>query len=287
MKKLSMILICCQLLFSACSDKGSRGSIVTTNEAGITGGQKVIVDSKLSRMVVLVDAAKISSVGFIRNGREVFPVERILCTGTFITENIVLTAAHCIKEAPFKMRIVYSENSSDKSARHSGVAEVLIHESYVKGAATSTNDIALIKIQGKRPSDYSVSTITTMPATTENFSLLSIGYGLTDNKLDDGGILRRVMTTGISYDPSSPTFTIDQSVGTGVCQGDSGGPGFVLKDGKFSVLGVASSVYSLEKEDKTYACRHFGVYANAFYHASWLVKAIEQLNGTANANNAK
>lgn len=286
MKKSLLMLIGCQLLLSACSNpsnQGAKGSIKTTDEAGITGGKVVEVNTQLSRMVVLVDASKRSSIGFIRNGQEVFPIERSLCTGTFISDSIVLTAAHCIEEAPFKMRIVYSENASDKSAKTSEVEQVLIHTGYIKDAAKPTNDIALIKIKGERPADYTVSSMTTIPATKNTFSLMSIGYGLTDSNQKTAGVLRRAFTTGISYDPLSPTFTIDQSDGNGVCEGDSGGPGFVLKDGEFAVLGVATSVYSFVKENDKYACEHFGIYTNVFYHANWILKGVEQLNGTADA----
>jgi tryptase len=122
-----------------------------------------------------------------------------------------------------------------------------------------------------------------MSAANSAFPILSIGYGKTDESKTDWGVLRRVLSTATGYVPQNPIFTIDQSNDTGICSGDSGGPGFYLKDGNYSIIGVATAIYDLESDTKNRPCRHYGVYTNVLYYADWMLKTITKLNGKSNA----
>lgn len=282
MKKFTLLLLFSNLLLVlACSEQRSQKSISAENISGITGGHVVLPQSKLNKMVVLVDSYFISTIARIQNGKEEFETAHYNCTGTFIADDIVLTAAHCIKGAPYKMRIIYSADAHNEDAPESAVEKIIVHPDYDKDIIK--NDLALLKIHGSKPADYPTMAVTTQAATTESFSIMSIGYGVTSEKAQDSGFLRKVNSTATGYEPTSQVFQIDQSKNTGICYGDSGGPGFIYKDGQYAVLGVVSKIYSSLDEKQEFPCRHYGVYTNVYYYAGWLVSAIDELSGKTHA----
>lgn len=95
--------------------------------------------------------------------------EGYLCSGTLISENVVVTAAHCIGKVPQKMFIVFDPDmtpywsiedlKSEKKIR--SVLSTVVHEKFKKNHKPNQRfdwyDMALIRFAGTLPEGYSPS----------------------------------------------------------------------------------------------------------------------------------
>jgi trypsin len=290
MKKLLFVLSFIALQ-TACSGQDYRTIQTRLTDGGIVGGELVAKNSTQAKMAVLVRGLH-QEVTYDQGGSRT-ESDFEVCTGAFITDDIVLTAAHCIFENPYKLEIVYTTDLHDLSAPSSEVESVLKYPDYKKEntftADRMDNDIALIKIKGTRPADYQVAGLTAWPKTENSFQILSIGFGRTtgveptEKDPDQGvGLLRATTSTAVSFDPGVNYFVIDQSTGHGVCQGDSGGPALVSKDGRYYILGVAKAVF---REGADYvnagpdddSCKYKSAYMNVPSYLPWINESIRKL----------
>ncbi len=91
------------------------------------------------------------------------------CTGTLLTETVVITAAHCLATGAKNLRIVFgSELSATLNAREVDVQRervlrakaIRIHSQYEDSATKTTDlhDIALIQLEGVIPAGYRPAT---------------------------------------------------------------------------------------------------------------------------------
>lgn len=109
----------------------------------------------------------------------------IICTGTLVSQNVVLTAAHCIPEKTYHLKIVFSNNIDYMlNAREPDVLqEFVLPVTDFRVSSTwdpkdetteyNTGDIALIKFRGKIPAGFKPATIL------EDDSSLKIGDVIT------------------------------------------------------------------------------------------------------------
>jgi hypothetical protein len=98
------------------------------------------------------------------------------CTATHISENILITAAHCLPTKNTKdMRLYYRNQAGGQESRL--VKKILLHEDYPK---FSRSDLALVKIYGLMPATQKVLPMNFERPKSELFSVLSIGYGITN-----------------------------------------------------------------------------------------------------------
>lgn len=177
-----------------------------------------------------------------------------MCTGTLITRDVVLTAAHCVDQA--RAEAVYIGFGTEVSYRGHDMewiqaSEKLVHPDYDDD--WPAYDIALLRLSRPPPAD--VIPIPPLPASMRltqadvGVELNFAGFGKTE--VDDGGRLLAVkekvslvcespngcMWKGQAMAPQ--TLCYDQNPG-GPCSGDSGGPAFLVIDGVEYVAGVTS-----------------------------------------------
>jgi trypsin len=161
-----------------------------------------------------------------------------LCTGTFLSANKVLTAAHCFLGK--SVRFVFVELNGESSLASSVVvhpqAAIVLEGSVPKVA----NDVAIITLSANRA-------VNTLPilvsATIKRNDVFSIyGYGL-----DEAGnlqVLRSGQSKASSVNDQHITAKFE-NVGSNSCNGDSGGPALltILKDGvaQSGIVGLVSS----------------------------------------------
>jgi len=164
-----------------------------------------------------------------------------LCTGTALTRDLVLTAAHCVTlPIPHRVRAYQNGATIDVSsvARHPGFAMA----NYAAGRATA--DVALVKLASPLPDIIVPAGLAAARRVAAGETLTVAGFGVTRDRSDDGLGVPRMATlavTGIPgslqvrlYDPA----TRNKSAGLGGCVGDSGAPAF---DGAGPlVIGVVS-----------------------------------------------
>lgn len=203
---------------------------------GVVGGSVTAKSDPLSKQVVMLIGSR-----YNEKGEE----ESSVCTGTPITEDVILTAAHCVK-GNVRMAAIFANDmncsSGFRASRDSIVASSFEYDhSFVESYSGFYNDVGLVRLKSKIPSDYEISELYA-GAELSSDDVTLVGFGKTSETKSDSMILRS-KTKSFKNDitVSSDRVTIEQSEG-GLCQGDSGGPIFVEVNGEKQVIGVTSYV---------------------------------------------
>lgn len=173
-----------------------------------------------------------------------------------------------------------------------------------------TGDIALLHYQGTTPKGYVPATVLTDPGTlSDGMQVVLAGYGTTkvtkkpidvnsfpdligaiqqgivicENSIDlkncfeislEGrGPLRQTKVTISEAVYSTSEFSVNQNRGSGSCHGDSGGPAYVVRGGRYYLVGVTSRTINDTFSD----CSHQAVYTSLPFYANWLKAATNKL----------
>jgi hypothetical protein len=195
--------------------------------AGLVGGA-VPADDALARHVVMV-------IGGHRTG----------CTGTAISQNLVLSAAHCV---PPGARYGVFEAGASRRGKPNSVASLERHPLFDVDTALAgreTADVALLKL-----AEPLTRRVAPAPfAAREHFPIgerfIVAGYGISEQSAGGFGTLRSAILMVVRHAASGALRLADpttrgEMTGLGACSGDSGGP--VLEDsgGRLALIGVVS-----------------------------------------------
>jgi secreted trypsin-like serine protease len=162
---------------------------------------------------------------------------RGMCSGVVLTQDLVLTAAHCAA-ASGDSKIVGL--IADKPYRFADVTEVAAHPQYT-GEAGRTADLALLKLSKPLPSRFAPAFLSMRPVVVGE-RLIVVGYGRAekdDNKT--AGTPRMAMLT-VSNQSATLLTLIDRGYNGKIsgCYGDSGAPAFTTRGGVPALAGVVS-----------------------------------------------
>jgi secreted trypsin-like serine protease len=213
------------LLLTACNPK-QNSELQIQNSPAIFGGEVLNPDEEIAGYIVGI----------------YHPEEGYICTGTLIEENIVLTAAHCIKGDEKKIVVFFgSELQGEVVGRR--VIKAVVHPRYRPHRTFSTADVAILQFSGSTPDGFSPLEMLSDPSELKaGTEILMAGYGLSDTVEQTGsGVLRWVLGQVHQDLWSKSEATVMQSLKTGgVCSGDSGGPAMALVNDRWVVWGVTS-----------------------------------------------
>lgn len=176
---------------------------------------------------------------------------RSFCTGTLYTSRVVITAAHCVSDgrggAPVPGRIMVTFGTySNRQAPAVYVRRVLVHPQYNADLTTKSNphtapnDVALLFLERDAPAGFRAVPI--FEETVENKQEIQIaGFGVTKSRNDGNtGTLRATRSSVRAFEGLQKRFST-QTLLSGACPGDSGGPAYVVRNGRWSLLGITST----------------------------------------------
>lgn len=270
-------LLILNLLLVACTAKQwDRASIEAAYQAptSIVGGEETPKGNPEAAYVVMIYGEKDGA--------------SYVCTGTFISEDTILTASHCLSENKDVMSVFFGLKPFDGSSVELPI-EKLIYYSKAQVLFNnqktfdfdSRHDLAVIKFSGGLPAGAKIAELSPKAESDvyQSQNILAMGYGRSNGKEEgdgtlgeDIGTLREVLLNRERMAVGKNYFTVNQSNGRGVCFGDSGGPALSLSgDGKtVYVVGVASGVYGDTGGTNYDECKVGSVYMRTSAYLPWI-----------------
>ncbi len=207
-----------------------------------------------------------------------------LCSGTLISKQIVLTAAHCLAASQSKIlsiSVIFAQDISKakKEQIRYGVTS-RVHELFLTtaGGLGSWNDIALIKLNEDAPSDIKFArlpSLVSLPVEAGTM-LIQAGYGKTEaskaSTKNTSGVLRQVPDIELLRFQNNAQELRVKEDGKGSCNGDSGGPAFTRSsDGTLTQVGINS------RGTEALTCIGEGIYTSVQAHLQWIATASDSL----------
>lgn len=258
----------------ACSNKNSGPSPAMQGEK-IINGQTAEYDSDLSRSTValmMVDADRTKSY----------------CTGTLVSKDLVVTAAHCVDPHLSGYQVQVSFGSETYASKNEGelreIERVYTYDMVyppqgMTDAMRTINelkDVALIKLLTSAPKwAVPVPILGSESSLAPDQELLIAGFGRTQEGYS--AMSKYLQWTNVNIvKVEDRRIEVDQTKGTGACWGDSGGPAYIRTDKGLVVVGATSgAAYGAQD------CHHNVVYASLPGFRDFLEKVAAALGGEA------
>lgn len=252
------------ILMAACKASRPSAFLVSENDPSIVGGEEAKITDPISK----------STVAILESGKG------IVCTGTLVATNLILTAAHCVSGLhPSKLRVSFGPDVSSFQAPTVKVVGGRITEKWINPTPeTETNwgDIALIRIETDAPAGYTpVRLLSDSRHLSNGMEVTIAGFGVLQmNPYTETKKLHKATVLLTKKEFSLTEFLIDFQSGKTVCHGDSGGPVYVQINGKLFVIGVTSrTIIPIGSA----TCREGGVYTSVPAHVDFLSESAKSL----------
>jgi secreted trypsin-like serine protease len=204
-------------------------ALVVTQAAAMVGGAAPANGTGAGRHVVLIVGSRGNS-----------------CTGTALTRDLVLTAAHCVLPGA-DYKLVEFDTARRPSLKD--VAQIVRHPGFslkTLFAHRATADLALLKLAGPLPAAIAPALLSGRRVVQAGEIFTVAGYGVTVRGDGRTGGTARIADLAATGTPGTLQIrltdpaTRGERAGLGACSGDSGGPAFEDAGGRLAMIGLVS-----------------------------------------------
>ena len=188
-----------------------------------------------------------------------------LCTGTLVSSNVVLTAAHCLSKQP-DLDTILVRLGDDVNGAGGSVKAIAygFDPDFCADCDADIHDYGYIVLASSQPQAAPFPRVITRQDEWDELMFVDapitlVGYGLDENM--NQGVKRQVEVPITAFSKTGLEFRAG-GMGLDSCQGDSGGPAFArLATGEYVIAGVTS---------RGYACGEGGFYSVPMGGLCWL-----------------
>lgn len=218
-------------------------NLITRFSVTVSGSEQVSIPRALIRSTVGLEV-------YTENG------ENTICSGTLVSENLVMTAAHCVLGYA-GIKIIFGP--SFENPREIRWAYQVTHPRSANPYIPAHRmDVALVYFHGKTPTGFLPAQM--LPSTytlKEGEEVVVAGYGKTSVDKNDEGSLRFNSLKILNPHYSNLEISLEQTSTAASCPGDSGGPVYVRVNQQYYYWGVANAGFGVEKP-----CGKYIIYAD-------------------------
>ncbi|WP_413584801.1 S1 family peptidase [Bdellovibrio sp. HCB274] len=264
MKKLMMIPL---LALAACTQNSANvANLDTAKKSSIINGEKVVRGESYeeSTVALIYESPRDGSIA-------------AYCTGTLISKNLVLTAAHCADmferiETKMFFGTDLPETFEDPNAIE--IAESVSHRDF--GIDRDLNvtmfDLAVVKLASDAPEGYRpVPILNNVKTLKAGMPITLVGWGRMSETENLKTVSMQKTVVEIAQVRDQEIIT-NQTRGTGACNGDSGGPGFIETSMGLIVAGATRG-----PEIGYLDCHHYGMYSLLVNYKDFLNYAAQTM----------
>ena len=185
------------------------------------------------------------------------------CTGTLISQRVVLTAAHCVHRVDSRrLRFVLGDNAQSTQAASYPVEQAREHPKYVHGCGSA--DLAVLVLQ-EDVLDAPALPYNKQTLQNRGQTLTYIGYGFAKYQNQEGAGIKRC--ADLPLEQVGRGWFQARLGAENVCHGDSGGPALQSFVGGVRIAGVTSWGDA--------DCRRHAVSTDVGAYSAWLDKVVK------------